>query len=848
MNRVICLLYATAALAASADTPETMDNPEALRQSVTRLREQDHWTDFATPEQIKLFGGVETQWPEIPRDAYDLTGVNTDLIGSAVPAPGVHPRIFFSPEDVPALRKKLIGTKRWIETEVQMRKTILNPDSGDGQVFAKLASGDLEGLEFPDDGSKGGNGNHQFKGYKIGIYAAHVCYWPRNLNAIGFYALMKDDKALGKRVADALVNYYKLREPLIDAFNARGDDPNAEGAWPADVWRRMHYVAGEGHLGFAYDLTAMYMTPDQKDFMRRIIVEATAGKRAYGQNAPVRWRDTNWVGWDTQHVLAHLAIEGEEGYEPELLEALRDTVYGYFTYGVSPYGTIFETNGKNGAGLQYAFNSLIAVARRGHEYLLGHPHLRKLAESQIHQVVPAGGRNVNNGTYGCALFRQAGYLKNLYPGSPVANWLIQEGQPREEPKDLETFRAELEKQPGLYRVHPLELSTYLRMAEYEPVAGKEPWERDFLNLPLDYEDPNHGQLCTRSSNDKDALYMMTECRPDLYTGGHQHFDAGHFYLSADGVDWGVEGNNGIRASRFHSVVMIDGVGQGANGHFAPSRGEWIGVDRNEHGAFAKMGLKNCYDTIWINPMHYSWGTPERRNYQWEPVTDPYVVACFKGTQNYKCRLWMHSYWNWNWSPQLQAEWNPVEYAYRTAGIVRGEHPYAIVVDDIKKDSQKHIYEWQMQIPDGVFVHSWWKMPKGLTVLAREEDKTEKGLKEGAPQLAVLILDCYDEKLEPQGVMFPMEIRKQLFTNTERLVITSRGVEPNFKIALVPFRHGGPVPTATHTDGAVTITWTQKAWKQPDQVVQQDEIVFTQGEDYRTRFVVKRDGQELLSVK
>ncbi|MBI4832420.1 MAG: hypothetical protein HY801_12905, partial [Candidatus Lindowbacteria bacterium] len=700
----------------------------------------------------------------------------------------------------------------------------------------------------------GANGNHVFKGFKIGIYAAHVCYWPRNLNAIAFYALMKDDKELGKKVADALVNYYKLREPLIDKQNARGDDPNAEGAWPADLWRGMHYVAGESHLGFAYDLTAMHMTKEQKDFMRKIIVKATANKRSYGANGPVRWRDTNWVGWDTQHALCHLAIEGEEGYQQEIVDNMRETVYGYLTYGISPYGTIFESNGKNSAGFQFAMDSLVAIARRGHEYLLGHPHLRKLAASQIQQVVPAGGRNSNNGTYGCTLFKEAGYLKNLFPGDKAADWLILQGQPRPEKLDLEKCREELMKEKSLYRISPMTADMYLGEAAFEGMAGKETWERDYLNLPLDYEDPQHGQMCMRSSNGKDALYMMMECRGDLYTGGHQHHDAGHFYLSADGVNWGVEGNDGIRSSLFHSIVLIDGMGQGAVGHCAPAKAEWLGAVINENAAIAKTNQKHAYDYIWCNPMHYSWENEERKAYKWEIETDPEVVKCFKGTKHYKCRIWMHSYWDENWGPQMRAPYNPVQYAFRTAGIIRGPHPYALVVDDIRKDDQNHVYEWQMQLPEGVVLASWWKMPDGLIVLARRSDcKIEKFItpNKGAPCLAVLVLEKTPEPQQTQAnfCFAPAEIRTQSVTGTDRLVIATRAIDTKFKIAMVPFRFGDPVPTADMEDGKARIKWARvDAKTKKETTEQQDEIIFTKGKDNRTIFTVGRDGKALLDVK
>ena len=48
-----------------------------------------------------------------------------------------------------------------------------------------------------------------------------------------------------------------------------------------------------------------------------------------------------------------------------------------------------------------------------------------------------------------------------------------------------------------------------------------------------------------------------------------------------------------------------------------------------------------------------------------------------------------------------AEFNPVQKAFRTVGLVRGEQPYALVVDDCRKDDGEHLYEWLMQVPDDV---------------------------------------------------------------------------------------------------------------------------------------------------
>jgi len=692
-----------------------------------------------------------------------------------------------------------------------------------------------------------GNGNHQFEGYKPGIYAAHVCYWPRNLASLAFYALIKDDEGLSRRTAAAVYHYYKLREPSIDAQNDRGKDPKAEDGWPSDLWRGMHHIAGEAHLGIAYDLTARYMTEEQRILMRRVIAKATAGKRSYAANGPLRWRDTNWVGWDTQQLLCHLAIEGEVGYDPAVYAAERDTIRAYLNYGISRYGTIFETNGKNGAGLHFALTSAIALARRGDNYL-GHPHLRRMSTSQVHQVVPAGGRNMNNGTYGCALFGNAGFLKNLYPQDRAADWLIQQGQTLDENDrefDLTTYEQQLQDRSiNWRRLHPLTADTMFEVATFEGAAdadgqGLPTWRRDYLNLPLDFEDPQHGQFCTRSSNDQDALYLMIEARPDLYCVGHQHHDAGHFYLSALGREWAVENDRGIRDSVLHNVVLIDGKGQGDTQHCAPAKARWLGATLSEHAAFAVMDLKHAYDYIWTTPMHYSWNHDERLRFRWEPEIDPEVVRIFRGTQRCKARIWMHSYWENNWGPTMRAPFNPVEYAYRTAGIVRGEHPYAIVVDDLRKDDAVHRYQWLVQVPEDLrMVDQSIGTPgedKVLDLVLGEQDGDRRLL---LRILAAGVAPADSRRLQTEAGLesFEKEDRGRV-TACQRISLPLNSTIGHFKILFYPHRKGDPLPR------------TQLDHDQLHMQIgsQRDLFRFQSATDGRTRLSMTRNGSKRLDV-
>ena len=867
-----------ASISLRADTPDAIGNPEALRKSVPTLAGQKLWTSFATREQIKLFDGPATQWPVVPNAAYDLSSFDPVLLGGKVPPPGVHPRILFSPEDVPAIAQRLKaginGRKVLLETECVLSRTIWNADSDEGRIFAKLASGDLKRLEWPDSEGKepGFKNAHYFKGFKMQLATStHSGYLPRLLNSAAFLCLLNNDEARGKQVAAAMANYYKLREPLIDRLNTAYDSKKI---MPNDEWRPMHQLVGNNNLGFGYDVAAKWMTDDQKALMRRIIGKATRGKRGYGMNGPTRWRDTNWVGWDLEFFLTALAIEGEEGYDPAIYPAAKETARAYLDWGISPSGTIFETNGKNGAGLLFELDSLTALARRG-ENFFGHPHLRKLTAMQAQAVVPSGEANLNNGTWGCAGFWgvTASILKGFYPKDACADWLLRLAEPDLRTLDLEKYARQVAdpaaKPPVQWtRFEILTPATVLTYQDWEGAktasgTQAEAASRDHLLLPLTFLDSVHGLLQARSSNDKDALYLMFEARPDLRGVGHQHHDSGHFYLAALGELWAVEAGPKNSFSQDHNTIQIDG--RGHSDVSAAPRVAWLRGAATENVAIASANLKNAYDYAWTTPMHFSWLMDENKKGLWKlsPDTDPDLVAYYKGTQNVKMRIWGESYWQNNWGPAMRIPGNPVLYAYRSAGIVRGKHPYAMVVDDINKDDKEHNYEWLMQMPDGVrLVNLPLRMPSVDAILLTRaaapkgwsNTRPAEALPNGTPALIVCLLDPARGNMKKQDLTnvvnadnLPFRV-EQLASDQgagsavvkTRLVIQERAVDPAYKVLLIPYPAGDEMPNITWDDGLGSVSI---AWKN-----QKDECVFTKGTDKCTRITVKRDGVVLGEVK
>lgn len=772
------------------DTPEKFADPVVACRNIPSLRAWGNWKDHVrfTPEQLALYDSPETDWSLTSEKDYDLAGFARQYLGSAIPPAGVHPRVLFSPEDISTIVERLQGSSAgraaWNEVETRLRRSWLDPNAGEGAVFRRLCAGAPVGLEM--DGQT-------LQGQMLGIRSMPLAYVARGLSTVALYGLLAEDGNLGQQAATAFYNYCKLLEPRVDACNGAYDVFNTH-------WCAMNESIGGANLGLCYDFAARWMTEAQKSLVRRVIVKAIAGRRGYGQDGPVRVRDTNRVTRDLTIFLADVAIEAEEGFDQEVYDRGVETVKAFLQWGISPAGTMYESERHGDEGMETLMLSIIALARRG-ENAFGHPHLRRLLRSQIQCTSPSGRLTTPRGPYATGALGAPSIeiLKTFFPDDLRADFLLAHVH-----------------HTAYDDVLPAELSSaFIYAAPWSRVA------RIDLDLPLDFSDAPAGVFTSRSDNTGSAVWVSMQARPDLYVGAARlPHDAGSFHLEADGVLW-TGRRSGTRMSDIsdrHSIVFIDGVGQDDATGLAPPRVDYLGAEASAAGAVASADLRYAYEYVWAAQIE-SWNEKRATDHRWELETDPFVVNVLKGTQRhritYESKPPQHP-----WFPVLRAELNPVQYAFRSVALIRGNHPYVVVVDDIRKDDRAHRYEWSMAGEHNT--QSVSGLGDEYLVLA---DTSGAGVQRGTPMLLINEVGPSVCKLENRD---------------GRTSVSTSGVEPRFRLLLIPFRWGAEIPrTAVDEEaGTVTVKWRD----------QNDALEFSVGKDNRTRVSVSRDGKEILRSK
>ena len=739
---------------------------------------------------------------------HDCEGFAQELLYS-VPAPGVHPRILFSPEDLPRIREQINKSANASGKLSQLRKRVekdlAGPDNWGNEVYAAMVAGDLEAFAAiwkdprnPQKNGPPGSGGHSF------------------LSALkdkAFLALIDDDAESGKKVAAAVATYAEFLQPRVEEA---AEMPGGE-----HFWLSVRGVLGDSStIGFMYDFAQPFMTPGQAETTRKLIATAIKDRYGLGMDLPPHWINWNFIGMGLHYPLIALAIEGEPGFDPRIYERGCDVAQNYVLYSNSANGVGKEGMGYHTAGMTHTAIMMLAMANRG-DNIFTLERWRHLFDTWcIYAMQPYGGEWQSSGDLGTfppdpSLVDTARFL---FPGDERIAFVAQ---------NLSTRR--MDKQMILNFLCPGDLS--------EDFQGLDAADFD---LPETLFDEERGMLYARTGWGTDDLSLQVTCRSDTTFASHDHADRGAFYFSSHGQAWAVSSMR-MTEPKYLNQITIDGRGQG---YFAPP-GKWIEQSDTPAATIAVVDTDYCYDWQWQKTSFMS--TDEQLEKepwlefvrgprdllfsrfpreQWERDPSPAVKKYYDGYLAGNPRMWGEED---SWV--VRAPHYPVEKSFRTIRMAKGKHPYLLICDDIKKDDAEHLYQWRMRIPNMVepYDMGWHEALLGAITDRRDtshsvqltHNKSGRPLpRKGQPMLLVRVLQAnqpdipkYQDNLTVETLQFVKFDDTFQYPGREmglgkRLVIPSRSVEPEYKILLFPHRYGDPLPvTALSGDGkTLTVEW------------------------------------------
>jgi len=335
-----------------------------------------------------LPGGFSDNWANYAADTlgpaviiFDTTGLK--LIDTVPPA-GIHPRVYFGPDDLSGIKDKLLNTASGQEVLAQLHAytTLLHLGYNSNGTYNYNSSygSDSDGNRRIDNAGK----------------------WDRSVPFKALYS--NDPSALNgmpnkDRYLLASVMALEAFECLIlsgtvdpDTGLAYNDRAlllgKAMSMWAQIVyghnelnWNNYNYFGGV-HMALAYDLNYNSMSTNQQDSVRLCLAEIVPPAPRYGSQTKSYSTTSNWVGLNSFELLTNFAIENETGYNTTLTHDYMRSYWNFITYGWYASGTPYEGLGKN-----YQFvTTMIAAAKRGYS-LLGHPHVRAYGNDFLPKII-----------------------------------------------------------------------------------------------------------------------------------------------------------------------------------------------------------------------------------------------------------------------------------------------------------------------------------------------------------------------------------------------------------------------------------------------------------------------------
>jgi hypothetical protein len=810
------LLVSQLVLSASfARAAESVPSVERVVEKFDRaMVERNGWFGYEPEYVLKHFSE-----PHVLE--YDFSGIAADRIKQP-PAPGVHPRVLFNAEELPEIRRRLANTKAGKKIHAAIRKHSADQLTGPNAKYAAPYVALIDGDESVPI--------HQEASIAYGVlYEAFRC-------------LIDEDQDGMFKAAAAITTIARIDRRVLEESRAK---MQAKGEREARDFEFVGQAATqEGTLGLMYDFAFNAMTPAQRDTVRETIAAASGGMTIIGAES-LRTFNTaasNHIPWLARLIYLTASIEGEQGFDAASHRRALDAMKWFYGLGIFRSGDAYEGWGKNFLFAEHAW----IAARHGEPIHASLGVRNAFRNYYIHALNPWGGNFTfydSSGGTGNKLYRQADVLvyKRMFPGDRAIDFIYR----NQISPDYREFGGPINTR------HPFMVTEALCLAIFaddfdETKSWDEAHAAATANLPTTYWCEDTGNMIARSSWDKDALYLHYLNRS--VGGGHVYCDRGHFNLYALGRYWGIyKPLRQVREAympKNRSGVMVDGDG------VSVMPGKCVAHRANPLAAMTATDLKPSYDYIYNYIFHNETRTGN--------VRPPFGLNFFrlKPTSHQWMDIPIDELPNWHTSripdpppgqpvtgrPPPFHGWRqrPVLYqkAFRSACLVRGEKPYALIIDDIDRDGSEHEYTWGMTLADDLVLEKSELVTDPVRFRAdaflAEKDRPA----ESSRRLLVRMVEGRNLVGETPAAITPVVSANppQKDTVIPKLTFTSRAVQPSFKALLVPLKPGEEAPETAWSNERRTLTIT---WRD-----QSDRIDFSEGDDGRTRFRITR-GNEIL---
>lgn len=807
---------------------------------------------------------------------FDQTGVRAV---AQAPAHGVHPRIFFGPAELPEVRKRVketrCGQEAWKNilcwTEAMKgtyddSQDYAKPDRTRGGWQSLHSRVPLWRLGMPF-GSTPVNGSKWNKSDKAAaLYAALAdgtatempdYYW--NAMALeAFRCLITDDKASAEKLAQVTMTATKLSQAKRDSARAQQQAKKPDQPLPP-----IDQPVGSFQFAYIYDFIYNWLTPEQRQTMHAELAETTWSHDNYGTFNNAHSSRSNWATF-SYWLYQVLAIEGEPGFNELKVFGMYRGWRNLLNYGWFESGATFEGEAKNQLGMD---GILLFAARQkayGFENLAGHPYLRAYATKFLphsanpmltgfHKYDLLGGSRAGSGGFAPA---DSLGLKFLFPEDKVIDWYYRQ--------TVDEDYSGVPEHPHGYFNALLFFAIYA--TDFDPANN----DVKKLNLGNTFFCGERALMMTRSSWDKDAMMLNMHTRQ--MNGGHPFSDRNAIMVAGAGRIWSPNGYATFRTTE-NSVVSIDDQSQNEN---VPGR--LVDFQDQPLATFAIGDAKYCWDWTWKR-LEKSRGYYTKEDVTngtvvipegWEPVRHTVNDFAFKKLDFAYLNKPAFEYDHWilpdgALSPYVRQPLLPVQRAFRTAGLVRGPRPYALIVDDIQMDTAPHRYDWRLLIENDIQIVKVEKIgTTELQIILTGSDPDQlqpkpstplppllaegTAIPDGQPMLLVRVLNHNMEAGQPtpeptivtldNPASFDKKANKPKYAPTRLLLIPSLSVTPDYKVLLYAYRQGQPLPEIKRGNAQqYTVAWAD----------QKDELLFTPQAGQKTNLTVKRAGQEIIAL-